>query len=190
MAWLTQDQITEMSFGTIGSNVLLSNKASFYNCQNIHIGNNVRIDDFCVISAGEGGIYIGSFIHVAVFTSLIGAGRILLEDFANLSSRVAIYSSTDDFTGTAMTNPMVPAEFTSVSHAPVRIGRHVIIGSGSVVLPGVVLEEGASVGALSLVNTNCDPFGIYAGVPAKFIAQRSRKLLDVEQDFLSASRGS
>ena len=55
MAFLTEDQIKAMGFRYVGENCLLSDKASYYNCQNIRIGNNVRIDDFCVLSAGDGG---------------------------------------------------------------------------------------------------------------------------------------
>ena len=176
MAWLTTEQVQALGFAAVGTHVLLSDKASFYNCAEIRIGSNVRIDDFCVLSAGAGGIHIGSYIHLAVFDLLIGAGRISLDDFANLSSRVSVYSSTDDFSGAAMTNPMVPAEFTNVSHAAVHIGRHVVIGSGSVILPGAVLEPGSAVGALSLVKGRCREFGIYAGIPATRIAERKRDL--------------
>ena len=82
---------------------------------NIVIGNNVRIDDFVVLSAGQGGIEIGNYIHIAVFSSLIGAGRIALSDFCNISSRVSIYSSSDDYTGEYMTNPMMPKILTNVT---------------------------------------------------------------------------
>ena len=142
MGILTHDQIQELGFAHVGDNCRLSDKASYYNCKHIHIGNNVRIDDFCVLSAGKGGIYIGDYIHIAVYSSLIGAAKITLDDFSNISSRVSIYSSNDDYSGASMTNPMVPTEFTNVTHADVNIGRHVIIGSGSVVLPGITLEEG------------------------------------------------
>jgi len=81
MAWLTDREITAMGFACVGTNVLLSNKASYYNCQNIRLGNHVRIDDFCVLSAGIGGIEIGNYVHVAVYTSIIGAGEITIDDF-------------------------------------------------------------------------------------------------------------
>jgi galactoside O-acetyltransferase len=181
MAWLSTEQMTAMGFASFGDNVLLSDKASYYNCKNIRLGNHVRVDDFCVLSAGEGGIDIGNYIHIAVFSSLIGAGNIQLADFCNISSRVSIYSSNDDYSGAAMTNPMVPAEFTNVTHADVKIGRHVIIGAGSIILPSVTLEEGVAVGALSLVKKDCIAFGIYMGVPAKRIAERKRDLLDCER---------
>lgn len=185
MAYLTEEQIQEMGFKSIGSDVLLSDKASYYNCKNISIGNNVRVDDFCVLSAGDGGIDIGNNIHIAVYTSLIGAGKIKLQDFCNISSKVAIYSSNDDYSGKFMTNPTVPAQFTNVSHGPVTIGKHVIVGSGSVILPNVILEEGVAVGALSLVNKSCEAFGIYSGVPAKKIKERNKSLLDLEKRMLN-----
>ena len=180
MAWLTQQEIAEMGFASVGKNVLLSNKASYYNCQNIHIGNHVRIDDFCVLSAGIGGINIGNYIHIAVFSSLIGGGNISLADFCNISSRVSIYSSNDDYSGAAMTNPMLPKQLTNVQDADVKLESHVIVGSGSIILPNVILEEGVAIGALSLVKQNCQRFGIYAGVPAKKIAERKKDLLNYQ----------
>ncbi|MBN3966970.1 acyltransferase [Pseudomonas gregormendelii] len=181
MAFLTREQIFEMGFIHVGENVKLSDKASYYNCANITIGNNVRIDDFCVISAGTGGIVIGSYIHIAVYSLLTGAGKITLNDFSGLSSRVSIYSSSDDYSGASMTNPTVPDEFTCVKSADISVGRHVIVGAGSIVLPGVIIEEGVAVGALSLVSKNCLAFGIYSGVPVKRIKERKNDFLDLEQ---------
>ena len=175
MSFLSKEQIESMGFKSVGENVLLSEKASYYNCKNISIGNNVRIDDFAVLSAGIDGIEIGSYIHIAVFSSLIGAGKITLKDFCNISSKVSIYSSNDNYSGEYMTNPMVPVELTNVNHAPVSIGKHVIVGSGSVILPNVTLEDGVAIGALSLVTKNCEEFGIYMGTPAKKIKERKRK---------------
>lgn len=185
MAMLDRATILSMGFASVGENVMISEKASFYNCGNMSIGNNVRIDDFCVLSAGAGGIEIGNFIHIAIFSSLIGAGKITLLDFCNISSKVAIYSSSDDFSGQWMTNPTVPSQFTGVIHQDVVIGRHVIIGTGSVILPGVIIEEGVAVGALSLVKKRCGAFGIYFGMPAKRVAERKRNFLELEKQFLS-----
>lgn len=190
MTILTREEIEQMGFASVGNNVFISTKASFYGTSKIHIGNNVRIDDFCVISAGEGGVYIGNYIHIAVYSSLIGSGRITLMDYSNISSRVSIYSSNDDYSGNYMSNPMVPNEFTNVMHAPVVIGRHVIIGSGSVILPGVVLGDGAAIGALSLVKDNCDNFYIYAGNPLKKIKPRTQNLLKKEKILVSLAEKS
>ena len=190
MAWLTIEEINNLGFAKVGKNVLLSDKSSYYNCSQIEIDDFVRIDDFCVLSAGTGGISIGRNVHIAVYTSLIGSGKIILGEFSNLSSRVSVYSSNDDYSGSAMTNPTIPAEFTNVTHADVTIGRHVIIGSGSIILPGVVIEEGAAIGALSLVKKNCQPFTIYVGSPLKQIGVRKQKLLEVEKSFLKTEQNT
>lgn len=178
---LSRRDIESMGFASLGENVQISDKASFYGAGRITIGSNTRIDDFCVLSAGEGGIEIGNHIHIAVYTSLIGAGQICLADFCNISSRVSIYSSSDDYSGETLTNPTVPDEFKNVRNAPVYLRRHVIIGSGSVILPGVTLEDGVAVGALSLVNKDCAAFGIYAGNPVRRVKERKRNLLDLEK---------
>ncbi|MBV8658143.1 MAG: acyltransferase [Burkholderiales bacterium] len=184
MSIYTREELEGLGLGGFGEDVRISRRASFYGASRIVLGDHVRIDDFCVLSAGEGGIEIGSYIHIAVYSSLIGAGRILVQDFANISSRVSIYSSSDDYSGETMTNPLVPDEYKRVDHAPVVIGRHVIVGSGSIVLPGVTLHEGVAIGALSLVNRSCNPFGVYAGTPAKWIKARSSGLLSLEEELL------
>jgi galactoside O-acetyltransferase len=181
MAMLSCGVLEAMGFASLGDNVRISEKASIYNPRKISIGSNVRIDDFCILSAGAGGIAIGDYVHIAAYSSLIGAARIELSDFSGLSARVSVYSSSDDYSGAVLTNPTVPAEYTRVSHSDVHIGRHVIIGCGSVILPGVTLEEGVAVGALSLVQKSCKEFGVYAGAPARLIKQRKRDLLDLER---------
>lgn len=180
MAYLSFDELRAIGFRRVGKDVKLSRKASVYNAANIELGDFVRIDDFCVLSAGAGGISIGRNVHVAVFSSLLGGGRIAVGDFANLSSRVSIFSSNDDYSGGYMTNPTVPAEFTNVTHAPVIVGRHVIVGSGSVILPGVTLGDGCAVGALSLIKGDCVALGCYAGVPARQIGRRGDALFKME----------
>lgn len=187
MAMLSREAIERMGFASVGDSVQISDRASFYGTARIALGSNVRIDDFCVLSAGIGGISIGQHVHIAVYSSLIGAGEIALSDFCNISSRVSIYSSNDDYSGSTMTNPTLPSEYTGVTHADVFLGKHVIVGSGSVILPGVTLEEGVAVGALSLVTRNCKAFGIYAGNPARRVKERKRDLLELEQRFVASN---
>ena len=181
MSFLSDKELSDLSFESIGENVKISHKASIYGAEKISLGNNVRIDDFCILSAGQGGILIGSFIHIAAYSSIIGKARIELKNFSNISARVSIYSSSDDFTGQWMTNPTVPENFTGVEHAPVLIGKHVIVGAGSVILPGAILEAGVAVGALSLVKGRCLEFGVYVGSPARRVSERKRHLLELEQ---------
>lgn len=189
MGWIASEQLQAMGFLHLGQNVLISDKVSIYGAARIALADNVRIDDFCILSAGTGGITIGRHVHIAAYCSLIGHAAITLADYAGLSSRVSIYSSSDDYSGAAMTNPTVPEDFTNVQHAPVSLGRHVIVGCGAVILPGAILEEGVAVGALSLVSRPCAAFGIYSGVPARRVKERSRDLLLAEQRLVASAGG-
>jgi len=185
MAYFSEEELYMLGFKDCGENVKISTRASIYGADKISIGNNVRIDDFCIVSAGDG-ISIGSYVRIAVYSSLIGKGKIELGDFSGLSARVSVYSSSDNYSGKFMTNPMVPDEYTGVHHSSVKLGRHVIVGTGSVILPGSILEEGVAVGALSLVKGRCREFGIYSGTPAKRISERKKNLLDLERRFMSS----
>lgn len=184
MAAMSREMILAQGFASVGQNVRVSDKASFYGAERISIGDNTRIDDFCVLSAGSGGIRIGNNVHIAVFVSIIGAGEIEISDFVGISSRVAIYSSNDDYSGAAMTGPTLPVKYTNIRASDVHLGRHVIIGSGSVVLPGVTLEDGVAIGALSLVAKDCGAFTVHAGNPLRLIRERKRDLLILEREFL------
>jgi len=186
VSFQSPDALREMGFLSVGENVRVSTKASIYGASRISLGARSRIDDFCVLSAGEGGIQVGRNVHIAVMCSLIGKGRIELQDFCNLSSRVSIYSSSDDYSGESMTNPTVPEAFTQVDHRPVVLERHVIVGSGSVILPGVTIGEGTAVGALCLVAKDLEPFAIYAGSPLERIKARNQRLLELEKQYLAS----
>jgi acetyltransferase-like isoleucine patch superfamily enzyme len=179
----TREELMKMGFRSLGENVLISDKSSIYNASKISIGSNVRIDDFCILSAGKS-IAIGNNVHIACYSSLIGQEEIVMEDFSGLSSRVSIYSSSDDYSGEFLTNPTVDSQFTGVISKPVYIGKHVIVGAGSVILPGVSLQNGVAVGALSLVTKSFDEYKIVGGSPAKFIKDRKRKIEELEWLYL------
>ena len=183
-SFLDADELAALGFRSVGREVKVSRKASIYNTRNIAIGDHSRIDDFCILSAGDDASFsIGAHVHVAAHTTLIGKADIVLEDFSNLSSRVSVYSSSDDFSGAAMTNPTVPAAFTKVFSAPVAIERHVVIGCGSVVLPGVTVAYGCAIGALSLIAASTEPCGIYAGAPLQRLKDRARGFESAEARF-------
>lgn len=117
-------------------------------------------------------------MHIGSQCFLAGGGGIELNDFCGLSQGVRIYSVTDDYIGGSLTNPTVPSEYLNTSARKVVLGKHVIVGSGSVILPGAVIAAGASVGALSLVKESLGAWGIYAGVPARWIKDRRRDIIE------------
>ncbi len=182
MAYLKRDVLEKMGFRSLGQNVLISDKASIYNHDQIDIGDNSRIDDFCVLS---GRVVIGRNVHIAVFCNVAGGEKgVFLDDFSGIAYGCQVFSQSDDYSGRALTGPTVPAQFTKVFKAEVRIGRHCIVGTSSVVFPGVVLAEGTSVGAMSMVTKSTEAWSIYFGAPAKKIKDRKRDLLDLEKQYL------
>ena len=84
-----------------------------------------------------------------------------------------------------LTNPTIPSEYKREIRMPVHIGRHCIVGTHSVIFPGVTLSEGCSVGTLSLVLKTTEPWSVYVGIPARRIKERRRDLLELEKDYLS-----
>lgn len=180
--FLTEQELTGLGIKSYGKNVLIGRHVVLYSPDKLVLGDNVRIDDFTIIS---GKVTMGSFIHVSQFCGIYGGDEgIVMEDFSGLSAKCSVYAVSDDYTGHSMTNPMVPEKYkpTAISKS-VHIGKHAIIGCNSVVLPGVDIPEGAAIGSLSLVTRSVEPWSINTGIPAKKRSDRSRDILELEKKF-------
>jgi galactoside O-acetyltransferase len=187
LSYLTDRQISKLGLKSVGNNVKISKYANFYGAQFISIGSDSRIDDFCILSASpEGLVSVGNHVHIGAGVHLYGAAGVQIADFSGLSSGVKIYSISDDFSGNFMTNPTLPSNYLNVQRGVVVIERHVIIGAGTVILPGVKIGEGAAVGALSLVTKSLSAWHVYVGQPVRKIKARSKKLLKLEKEFMAA----
>lgn len=170
----TKAELSELGLKSYGNNVLISRKCSIYSPEKISIGDNVRIDDFCILS---GNITLHSNIHIAAYCALYGSKGIVLEDYTGLSPRTTIFSATDDFSGDYLISPMSPTQYTNVTGGLVLIKRHAQIGAGCVILPNLVVNEGVAVGAMSLITKDLEEWGIYAGIPTKRLKDRKKGLL-------------
>jgi acetyltransferase-like isoleucine patch superfamily enzyme len=173
--------LSTMGFRAVGCNVRIAKNCTIIGLNNISLGDNVRIDANVVIACASGDLIVGNYVHIGAGSHLACVGGIKFDDFSNTSQGVKIYSGTDDYHGLTLTNPMVPQEYRGMELAPVLIGKHVIIGSGTVILQGVTLPIGASVGAMSLVTRSLEPWTVNAGIPARFIKARSMDLLRYEE---------
>ncbi len=179
MAYLTEFELRNLGFKSLGKGVKVSDKAAIYNPERISIGDYTRVDDFCVIS---GDVTLGKRVHIAPHCLVAGGELgVTMEDYSGLAYFVQVFSQSDDYTGLSMTNPTVPKKYKKEFKSPVYIGRHVIIGAGSIIFPGVRVEEGCSVGALTLISKSTQPWGIYVGNPAKRIKDRKKDLLELEK---------
>jgi len=173
-------ELKTCGFKSVGKNVQIHNSLIIHGFENISIGDNVRIDPFVNIIASDV-IEIGSYVHIGAFSLLSASNPIIMEDFAGLSQGVKIYTHSADYSGESLTNPTVPKIYKQTSDAgSVILRKHVIIGAGAVILPNLEVGTGCSVGALSLVNKSLHPWGVYAGIPARHIKNRSKKLLQLE----------
>ena len=174
----TLDELTSSGI-TVGENVAVSSDVIFHNPENITIGDNTRIDSQCLLIAGTNKkIIIGKNVHISAGCYFYGGGGdIIIEDFAGTSSRVTLYTSTDDYIRGYMTNPTVDIKYRKVTDGNIKLKKHTIVGASTVILPGVTLEKGTSVGAMSLVNKSTSEFDLVVGIPAKFKIKRKNKYL-------------
>lgn len=182
MAYYTLKQLKKMGFKSIGRNVKISDKASIYNCEQIEICDNSRIDDFCVIS---GKISIGRNVHITPQCLIAGGEKgIIFEDFTTIAYQGQVFTQSDDYSGRTMTNSTIPEKYKNELKQEVIIGKYSIIGAGSIIMPGVILAEGTSIGAMSLVLNSTEPWGIYTGIPTKRLKDRRKDLLPLEKEYL------
>ena len=180
--------LNEMGFRKIGTNVQIAENCMIIGIENISIDSNVRIDGYTsLIVSDEGFLKIGSYVHIGSYCHLLASEGITIGDFSGLSQGVCIYTRNDDYTGNWLTNPTVPDEFRGVSCGPVTLKDHVIIGSGSIVLPNTCIGEGTAVGALSLVHKNLQPWTVYVGNPVRKFKKRSKKLLEYRTKIMGPS---
>lgn len=175
-------------FNKLGKEVKLFQSIVFINKKNISIGDFSHIDDFVFFNGGKKSI-IGRNVHISAFTSIIGGGEFIMEDFSGLSAGCRIITGSDDFSGNSLTNLTLPREYRNITVGKVTIGRHAILGSNVVVMPNVYIGEGCIVSAGSIVNKDLEPWSIYAGYNPKKIASRDKqRILELEKEYSEKKR--
>ncbi len=178
-SFYSKEELKNIGFKKCGENALISKKASIYSPDQIEIGDNVRIDDFVLLS---GRIIIGNRVHISAYVALYACEKkIEIKDYAGISPKTTIFSQTDDYSGGYMANAMAPDEYRNVTKEEVVVGKYVQLGASCVVLPGVIVGEGTAVGAMSLINKSLDEWSIYVGIPCKKIRDRKKRILDYEK---------
>ena len=175
-SYYSEEELAQLGLKSYGKGVQLSRHACLYGAHRISIGDNVRIDDFCILC---GDVTIGSHIHIAPYCVFYGEYGIRMEDYSGLSAGVKIYSAIDDFSGEYAVGSMQPLDKRKLINGQVVLEKYVQVGAGSCVFPDVTIGEGTAVGAMSLVKTSLPEWGIYAGIPVRLIKERKRNLLEL-----------
>lgn len=173
-SFYSEEELSELGLKSYGVNVKISRYARIYSPHSICIGDNVRIDDFCILS---GKITLGSNIHISAYVALYGTNGIVLKDYSGISPKSVVYSAMDDFSGDYLVGPIHPDDTTNVTGGPVVIEKYVQVGSNTVVFPNLTIGEGSVIGACSLVRHSVGEWGIYYGVSIEFKKVRNKNLL-------------
>lgn len=175
-SFYSREELSQIGLQSFGNDVLISRYARIYSPHEISIGDNVRIDDFCILS---GEVKLGSHIHVSPYVALYGAMGIEFEDYTGISAHSVVYSAMDDFGGEYLVGSIHPEEQTNVTGGKVLVKKFSQIGVNCVIFPNLTIDEGVAVGACSLVTKNLEPWGIYVGTPVRRIKDRSQNMVNL-----------
>jgi galactoside O-acetyltransferase len=185
--YFSSEELSTMNFGSVGNNVYIAHNTVLVGTKQIFLKSNIRIDSFSVLIASNGYLNIGNYVHISSGSYLACSGGVVLEDFVGISAQVKIFSASDDFTGIALTGPCVPEQYRKIKKEQIVLEKHVLIGAGTTILPGVTIGASAAVGAMSLVTKSLKPFNIYAGIPARFVKSRSQNHIELEKNLINSS---
>ena len=183
IGYYSKEELNRMNFLSLGDNVKISKTTQLHNTERITIGNNVRIDNFCtIVPSGSAKIVIGNYVQICAYNFINGQADIIIEDFCSIGNFNQFFSSMDDFSGNYLTGAVVPRHLIGTISDKIIIQKHCLIAPNCIILPGVILARGTAIGAFSLVKKSTKEFSLYAGIPAKFIKERSRNLLKLEKE--------
>jgi len=163
--FLSKNDLKKINFKSLGQNVMISKNVTLIGTNNISLGSNVRIDDYCIISSKEGYLTIGNDVHICCQSYLGCAGDLKIGNNTNIAQGVKIYTKINDYNSFEGNN-------NKYILSKIEIGNNVIIGSNSVLIGKCIIGEGATIGALSFVKNDLRSWSVYAGNPLKFIKDR------------------
>lgn len=154
-------------FVTTRSLVSVSAKVQWGNA--IEFGRGTVVKAYAVIQSSGGKVRFGrdcaisSFVHVST-----GAGNVVAGDYVRIAPNCTLVGGTKEIRDRTMFIKDQPES----DERGIQIEDDVLIGAGSVVLPGTSIGRGAVIGAGSVVSGSIPEYAIVAGAPAKTIGRR------------------
>lgn len=143
----------------------------------VEIGNHVAID-FGFVCTTQ--LSIGDYVHISPHVSVIGGsqGRLEVGDFCFISTGARVICSSEKFMGDGLVGPFIPEDYKDIIlRGTVKLERFSGMCANSIVMPGVTLAEGSVLGANSFLKEDTEPWGIYAGSPARLIKKRRSDII-------------
>ena len=150
--YYSQIQNRKLGLKKVGKGNRIS-KLSRFISKDIIIGNGCRIDDDTIF---KGKVKLGNNVHIARGCSISGGEKgVVIEDFSALSNFVQIFESTDhyssDFLPSATLKKKERCKYSHIISKSIKIGKAVLVGSFSVILPGSEIEDFSSIGSHTVV---------------------------------------
>ena len=168
-----------------GQNVTIFPTAKIISPENIEVGDETVIDDFCFLYGVGKGIKLGRFNHICVHSIIQAGGRVEFGDFSALAPGCILMAATDDYHGNGFIGLKVLDKYRKTEFKDVIVGNHAHIGMGCIIQPGVTIGDGCSVGSGSLITKDLPPWTICYGSPCKPVKDKPReKQLEMEKRFL------
>ena len=115
-----------------------------------------------------GFIRLGTRCRVNPYSVLYGHGGLTVGDYVRIAAHCVIVPSNH---GIALDGGLIADQ--PLTRRGVRIGSDVWLGTGVRVLDGAVIGDGCVVAAGAVVRGELEPYGIYAGVPARLLRMRT-----------------
>jgi len=155
----------------------------------VRIGAGSIVDDFTYISCG---LNVGNYTHIGANGVIIGGdAQVEIGHFVNLAPGVRLIAASNDFTGGGLVGPTIPEAYAGASITDrIVLGDHVLTGTNVVILPGVVVPEGAAFGAGTVVTAKVklEPWTLYVGNPARPIKARDGAAMKAAAERLMKDR--
>ena len=169
-------------FESCGNNVFIGHNVIFTNPKNVHLGNNVRIDPFTLITTA---LETGDNIQICSHAVLGGGSqhKITLGDWCFIGYGSKLFCASEDYSGDE--GPV--NEFwgrNKIYRGDIVFNSYAGIASDVMVMPGVTLPEGCTVGAKSFIYTKNDltPWAVWIGNPVKLHKERNKeRILELSQ---------
>jgi UDP-2-acetamido-3-amino-2,3-dideoxy-glucuronate N-acetyltransferase len=153
--------------------------------RNVRLGNGVRIHHpelvnlyGCIIGDET---RIGAFVEIQIDAKIGSRCKIsshtficegvTIEDEVFVGHGVMFINDRFPSATTEDGRPQGPADW---QVEPTRVCRRAAIGSNATILCGVIIGEGATIGAGAVVTRDVPPRAIVAGVPARIVSDRER----------------